>query len=312
MATGRHARKHGCAGERRPRRCQWTPAWRLPGPARQRGRGGGARHDPAEQRCEYQPSFPAERAHQDEPSERQHCQQDNGPPKAIGIQRLIGAKATIREYGQYDHADQQQLRAAADLRLGQLADAGVQELLETQQRQHDHGGDRRNVPSATGRQRPDGESRKGGDGRGQSHHGMHMRRHQVAHHQIHPDEYEQRDEHAGSPALGQQPAKAAEQADQRKGANARDAMSLGPLALLPSPFQADQKSRSECQPEPDQRGIIEFTHRLTWTRSRMKSRCSPSEASVRAIDTWRSVSMPLKARMASMVSGITIAWLKTW
>ena len=68
----------------------------------------------------------------------------------------------------------------------------------------------------------------------------------------------------------------------------------------------------EHRPEPDQRGIIEFTHRRTWTRSRMKSRCSPSEASVRAIDTWGSVSMPLKARMASMVSGITIAWLKTW
>ena len=47
-------RWHAGPGERRPRRCQWTPAWRLPGPARQRGRGGGARHDPAEQRIEIQ------------------------------------------------------------------------------------------------------------------------------------------------------------------------------------------------------------------------------------------------------------------
>jgi hypothetical protein len=129
--------------------------------------------------------------------------------------------------------------------FGELADAAVHRPLELQQRDRHHGDGSGEQCAATGCQHADEERGDGCHRRGQSHDAVHAGCHDV------PGQDQQRhhgqddDQNDRSPPLRQQTAQAAEQADQRKRAQAGHAVSVGNIALMPAAFQSDEQARRQ-------------------------------------------------------------------
>ena len=186
--------------------------------------------------------------------ERDRRDQHHHPPYGVGIQRLPGTIALVRQNGQQHHRDQQQPDARAQLLGLQCTYPAVQHRLDSQQQCRHHGEGRSRHRFAQYRHGAERKRQKRGDHAGNTGIVEAAVSDDICRGHDPRQRQECKTQQQRIELLGHQRRGAPEQPDQTVGAYARDPRALFRLALLPATLDTHQ--------QPDRQGnakvVIDF------------------------------------------------------